>query len=386
MFSFLPKSSDKELEHIIEICRAASKGDLNVRLLNIEPGSRYEEISHAINELIDRTDSYVRESSTSMKYVSEAKYFRRISQVGMVGVFANAAEISNHATASFAERVESFSSMIDMFENSAKEIVAKVGITAANLEQQADDLGRMAKQNVAYTEKAATAAQRGNESAESVTLEVDELSRAIQDMSQTLERTTQYTELSRDSSAKTENSIRSLADASEKIGEVISFIASIAEQTNLLALNATIEAARAGEAGKGFSVVAAEVKSLADQTTKATDEIETQVQGILNAMEGTVSSVNEISEKFLSIGNETQKISETVQEKSRLTNEIAQHMTEATQEVTGIARDVEELAETAHGTRSAARVILEASNMLSKDSVVLRETTDAFLAEAKKVI
>ena len=128
---------------------------------------------------------------------------------------------------------------------------------------------------------------------------------------------------------KTNDTVRSLSEAGQKIGDVVQLINDIASQTNLLALNATIEAARAGEAGKGFAVVASEVKNLATQTSKATDEIATQISGIQSATEESVSAISSINAVIEEINNIAASVASAVEEQGAATDEIARSVEQA---------------------------------------------------------
>jgi len=173
--------------------------------------------------------------------------------------------------------------------------------------------------------------------------------------------------------------VEGLAEAAQKIGKVVELIRDIASQTNLLALNATIEAARAGDAGKGFAVVASEVKSLANQTAKATEDIAAQIAGMQEATSGTVQSIKGISATIGEISEIASAIASAVEEQGAATQEISRNVQEAatgTQEVTSNIVTVNEAAQ--ESGKSAAQV-LNASNELAKQGEVLGEEVDKFL-------
>ena len=170
-----------------------------------------------------------------------------------------------------------------------------------------------------------------------------------------------------------------LAQAASRIGDVVKLITAVAEQTNLLALNATIEAARAGDAGRGFAVVASEVKALAAQTAKATEEISTQIEGMQNATDISVSAIREIGKTIASISEISSTIASAVEEQGAATKEIARNMQEAARLSTQVASNVTDVNKGAGETGSASTQVLVSAQSLSKESGQLRLEVDKFL-------
>ena len=162
----------------------------------------------------------------------------------------------------------------------------------------------------------------------------------------------------------TNSIVSGLADAGQKIGEVIELINSIAEQTNLLALNATIEAARAGEAGKGFAVVASEVKNLATQTSKATDEIGAQISGVQNSTSEAVSALEVITSTISKINEISTAIATAVEEQAAVTNEISSNMHMAASGVDTINASMTEIASSAQLANEATQKVAESSRAM----------------------
>jgi methyl-accepting chemotaxis protein len=172
--------------------------------------------------------------------------------------------------------------------------------------------------------------------------------------------------------------MKNLGESSREIGNVIKVITSIAQQTNLLALNATIEAARAGEAGKGFAVVANEVKELAKQTAKATEEISQKIEAIQGVTKGAVTAIEEISTIINQINDISNSIASAVEEQTATTNEIGRSVNEAAQGVNDIAKNIGGVATAARNTTQGANDTKTASLQLSEMAARLQAAVAKF--------
>jgi methyl-accepting chemotaxis protein len=177
--------------------------------------------------------------------------------------------------------------------------------------------------------------------------------------------------------------VRGLADASKKIGAVVTLINNIASQTNLLALNATIEAARAGEAGKGFAVVAGEVKSLAQQTASATEEIAAQVNGMQQATGEAVGAIDGIGATINDISKIATTIASAIEQQGAATAEISRNVQQAASGTSGVSANIGGVSETAVRTGDAAGQVLTAATRLSEQADALRQQIDRFLRDVK---
>jgi methyl-accepting chemotaxis protein len=268
------------------------------------------------------------------------------------------------------------------FRARIERVLNTVGESAATMKSTASTLLAASDQT---SQRAETAVQASNEASTNVTTAAtatDELSSSIGEISRQLDQTTDVVRMAASEAESTNSQITGLAEAAQKIGDVVELIRNIAGQTNLLALNATIEAARAGEAGRGFSVVASEVKSLAVQTAKATEDISAQILSVQESTGSAVAAIQRITERMREIDRSASAVSASVDQQKAATSEIANSVSNAAAGTSSVVNVLSQVAGAAGETRRSAETVLDTSGAVDKAVTNLRDEVETFLMTA----
>ena len=263
--------------------------------------------------------------------------------------------------------------------NSVSEVVEVVASSATEMKASAEAMSSSATETASQSAAVAAASEQVTANVQTVSSAAEQLSGSITEISAQVAESAKISEGAVAETEKTDATVQSLDEAPTKIGYVVKLISDIAGQTNLLALNATIEAARAGEAGKGFAVVASEVKSLANQTAKATEDIAAQINAIQAATTEAVTAIRGIGSTISKVSEIATSISSAVEEQGAATGEISRNVQEAATGTQDVTKNIANVNQAATESGQAADQVLSAADGLAKEGEKMRGLVDDFL-------
>jgi methyl-accepting chemotaxis protein len=282
-----------------------------------------------------------------------------------------------------AARARAIDAMVGEFQASASQIVQSVGQSAEKLNETARSMSATAANTTEQTRVVATGTEEAAANVQSVAAAGEELSSSITEISRQVSLSTEAASRAEVKAGEANDRVKGLVESSKKIGDIVELINDIAAQTNLLALNATIEAARAGEAGKGFSVVASEVKNLAAQTAKATDEIAAKIGEIQSVSTESAQVMGVIADSISEFNRVSVAIASAVEEQSAATREIARNVAQSAEAARQVSANVANITQAAEEAGSAADLVLGASGDLGRQAETLRRLVEGFIANVR---
>jgi len=279
-----------------------------------------------------------------------------------------------------AKRKADMERLADEFRAAVGNIVDAVSTSSGELEKAAGTLTRNAETTQKLSVVVASASEEASANVQSVASATEEMASSVHEIARQVEQSSRIAGEAVKQAEQTDARITELSSAASRIGDVVKLITAIAEQTNLLALNATIEAARAGEAGRGFAVVASEVKSLATQTAKATEEIGSQIASMQSATQDSVGAIKEISGTIGRISEIASAITAAVEEQGATTQEISRNVQHAARGTAEVATNIADVNRGTSETGSASTQVLGSAQSLSRESHQLKREVERFVA------
>lgn len=268
-------------------------------------------------------------------------------------------------------RTEAIARLTQEFEGAAGGVLSAVSDATGRLETAATTMAAIAEETTSEAQAVSTASEEASGNVQTVASAAEELSASIEEIGRQVNASAAISREAADRATRTDQIVRGLEESARRIGEVVDLINDIADQTNLLALNATIEAARAGEAGKGFAVVANEVKNLASQTARATEEIRGQIAAVQTETDEAAQAISDIVSIIAKVSDTAASIADAVEQQNAATREISRSVQDA-------ARGTRSVTETIHG-------VTEAAGDASQASAEVREVTHRLSAEAEQL-
>ncbi len=304
----------------------------------------------------------------------------------------NASEIERMATEQQAQKVTAAAAQraamnqtADAFEAKVGSLVSMLSSGATEMQATAESMSTIATQTNQRAATVAAAAEQASAGVQTVASAAEELTASIHEIGRQVSQSSRITGRAVDDARRTDTIVRALANAAQKIGDVVQLITGIAAQTNLLALNATIEAARAGDAGKGFAVVASEVKSLANQTSKATEEIGSQIAQIQSATSEAVQAIQAIGVTINEVSEISSNIAAAVEQQGAATAEIARNVQQTAVSTQAVTDTISGVSQAANDTGAAAGEVLGAASGLSQQAAQLTNEVNSFVAGIRAV-
>jgi methyl-accepting chemotaxis protein len=401
-----------QIGNIAEILTAVAKGDLT-RKITVEAQGELDELKNTVNGTIDRLNLFASEVTRVTREIgSEGKLNTQANVENAAGTWQELIDNVNRMSVNLAEQFTSIAEIMQAVSQGNlnkqielesvgeyKSLTENINQTIANLSDSISQMAEISTTVAASSEEVtavsknmtedanqtaeqaiavSASAEQVSQNATTVATAVEEMNASIREIAKNAAEGAKVATSAVQTADSTNQTINKLGQSSIEIGKVIKVITSIAGQTNLLALNATIEAARAGDAGRGFAVVANEVKELAKQTAKATEEIGDRIEAIQNDTKGAVQAITEITAAIDRINDIQNTLASAVEEQTATTNEIARNVAEAAKGSSDIAKNIAIVAQNAQSTTTGATNTSQAASELTRMAADLQAIINRF--------
>ncbi|MBL4802442.1 MAG: hypothetical protein JKY45_11160 [Emcibacter sp.] len=365
-----------DISTVIDVFDRVLQGDLEARITNQERDTGIGQIATKLNDFLNDMQCFMSEAGETMRAVRDGEYYRRILPEGMGGEFLRHSQAINHVVEQIQAKDNMVKEMTEKFISNVEEM-----ITSSNdLAPKAQSMSENADFTKGFCDHAVKSANETKSSVQTVASAAEELSSSIGEITAQVERSNGLITETVEEVDNTSDAIAELSNEVERISGILNTITEISGQTNLLALNATIEAARAGEAGKGFAVVASEVKSLAQKTAEATNQITSQLQKIQNVTNVAIDTVSQIGNKINEVKEISVSINGSMSEQFAATNEISQSAQMAATSTEDASQRIDDVNKGADETGNAAIEMLNTVNAMVDKSTALQNDLNEFVA------